>query len=58
MKIKFQMKRSMLIGLISGIAGLAIGYKLPKDKNVGYVMISGRITNPEQAGKHFESVPS
>ncbi len=52
------MKRSMLIGLISGIAGLAIGYKLPKDKNVGYVMISGRITNPEQAGKHFESVPS
>ena len=35
---------------------LVIGYKVPKDKNVGYVMISGRITNPEQAGKYFEAV--
>ena len=50
------MKRSILIGLIAGIAGLAIGYKVPKDKNVGYVMISGRITNPEQAGKYFAEV--
>ena len=50
------MKKTILIGLISGIAGLAIGYKVPKDKNVGYVMISGRITNPEQAGKYFAAV--
>ena len=50
------MKRSILIGLIAGIAGIAIGYKVPKDMNVGYVMISGRITNPEQAGKYFEAV--
>ena len=35
-----------LNALIAGIAGLAIGYKIPKDKNVGYVMISGRITYP------------
>ena len=38
------MKKTFLIGLIAGIAGLAIGYKVPKDKNAGYVMISGRIT--------------
>ena len=50
------MKKTIFIGLIAGIAGLAIGYKVPKDKNVGYVMISGRITNPEQAGKYFEAV--
>ena len=50
------MKKSILIGLIAGITGLAIGYKVPKDKNVGYVMISGRITNPEQAAKYFEAV--
>ena len=50
------MKKTILIGLIAGIAGLAIGYKVPKDKNVGYVMISGRITNPEQAGKYFAEV--
>ena len=50
------MKKTILIGLIAGIAGLAIGYKVPKDKNAGYVMISGRITNPEQAGKYFEAV--
>ena len=29
---------------------------MPKDKNVGYVMISGRIINPEQVGKYFEAV--
>ncbi len=29
------MKKTILIGLISGIAGLVIGYKVPKDKNVG-----------------------
>ena len=29
------MKKSYLIGLIAGITGLAIGYKIPKDKNVG-----------------------
>ena len=51
------MKKSILIGLIAGITGLAIGYKVPKDKNVGYVMISGRITNPEQAGKYFARLP-
>ncbi|MDA9701069.1 DUF1330 domain-containing protein [Prochlorococcus sp. AH-736-L23] len=50
------MKKTILIGLIAGITGLAIGYKVPKDKNAGYVMISGRITNPEQAGKYFEAV--
>ena len=50
------MKKTILIGLIAGIAGIAIGYKVPKDKNAGYVMISGRITNPEQAGKYFEAV--
>jgi len=49
------MKKTILIGLITGIVGLVIGYKVPKDKNVGYVMISGRITNPEQAGKYFEA---
>ena len=48
-----EMKQTILVGLIAGIAGLAIGYKVPKDKNVGYVMISGRITNLEQAGKYF-----
>ena len=42
--------------MVAGIAGLAIGYKVPKDKNVGYVMISGRITNPEQAAKYFAEV--
>ena len=47
------MKKTILIGLITGFAGIAIGYKVPKDKNVGYVMISGSITNPEQAGKYF-----
>ena len=50
------MKKAIFIGLIAGIAGLAIGYKVPKDKNVGYVIISGRITNPEQAGKYFAKI--
>ena len=50
------MKKTILIGLIAGIAGLAIGYKVPKNKNFGYVMISGRITNPEKADKYFEAV--
>ncbi len=50
------MQKTILIGLIAGIAGLAIGYKVPKYKNVGYVMISGRVTNPEQAGKYFSKV--
>ena len=45
------MKKTILISLIAGITGLAIGYKVPKDMHVGYVMISGRITNPDQAGK-------
>ena len=44
------MKKPILIGLNAGIAGLAIGYKVPKDKNVGYGMIISRITNPEKAG--------
>ena len=50
------MKKIIIVGLFAGIAGLAIGYKVPKDKNAGYVMISGRITNPEQAVKYFEAV--
>ena len=50
------MKKTILISLIAGIAGIVIGYKVPKDKNFGYVMISGRITNPEQAGKYFAAV--
>ena len=50
------MKKTILIGLIAGITGLAIGYKVPKDKNVGYVVIAGKITNPEQAGKYFARV--
>ena len=43
-----------MIDLIAGIAVLAIGYKVPKDRNVGYVMISGRVTNPEQASKFIK----
>ena len=50
------MKKAILIGLIAGITGLAIGYKVPKDKNVGYVMIFGRITNTEQVGKYFAKI--
>ncbi len=50
------MKKAILIGLIAGIAGLAIGYKVPKDNNADYVMIFGRITNPEQAGKYFAKI--
>ena len=50
------MKKNVLVALIAAITGLAIGYKVPKNKNVGYVMISGRITNPEQANKYFEKV--
>ena len=48
------MKKAISIGLIAGITGLAIGCKIPKDKNVGYIMIFGRITNTEQAGKYFQ----
>ena len=48
------MKKPILIGLIAGITGLAIGYKVPKYKNVGFVMISGTITNMEQAQKYFK----
>ena len=29
------MKKTILIGLIAGISGLAIGYNVPKDKNAG-----------------------
>ena len=50
------MKKAILIGLIAGITWLSIGYKVPKDKNVGYVIIFGRITNPEQAGKCFAKI--
>ena len=50
------MKKNVLVALIAAITGLAIGYKVPKNKNVGYVMISGRITNLEQANKYFEKV--
>ena len=31
------MKKTILTGLIACIAGLVIGYKVPKDKNAGYV---------------------
>ena len=55
-KNKILNEKTILIGLIAGIAGLAIGYKVLKGKNVGYVIISGRITNPEQAGKYFAEV--
>ena len=47
------MKKTFLISLIAAIAGLALGYKVPKNKNVGYVIITGRITNREQAKKYF-----
>ena len=50
------MKKTILIAIIASIVGLAVGYKVPKDKNAGYVMISGRITNPEQATKYFAAV--
>ena len=49
------MKRTILTGLIAAMAGLAIGYKVPKNKNAGYVMISGRITT-RTSGKYFEAV--
>ena len=50
------MKKTILVGLIAAIAGVAIGYKVPKEKNFGYVMISGKITNMEKAQKYFEKV--
>ena len=50
------MKNSILVGLIAASVSLIVGYKIPKNKNVGYVMISGRITNMEQAKKYFERV--
>ena len=50
------MKKAILIGLIAVITGFAIGYKIPKDKNVGYVMIFGRNTNPEPAGKYCAKI--
>ena len=48
--------KNFLVGLIAGIAALAIGYKGSSDKNVGCVMISGRITNPKIADKDFALV--
>ena len=50
------MKTPIFVGLIVAIVSLIVGYKIPKNKNVGYVMISGRITNMEQAKKYFERV--
>tara|TARA_B100000212_G_scaffold208304_1_gene157259 strand:- start:60 stop:425 length:366 start_codon:yes stop_codon:yes gene_type:complete len=50
------MKKTILFCLVAAIAGITLGYKIPKNKNVGYVMISGRITNMEQAQKYFEKV--
>ena len=50
------MKKTIVIWLIACITGITIGYKVPKDKNVGYEMISGRIINPEQVGKYFAEV--
>ena len=49
-----EMKKPVLVGLIAGVTGLAVGYKVPKDKNVGFVFISGTITNMDQAQKYFE----
>tara|TARA_Y100001978_G_scaffold160086_1_gene146127 strand:- start:637 stop:897 length:261 start_codon:yes stop_codon:yes gene_type:complete len=46
----------LTVGLIAGIAALAIGYKGSSVKNVGCVMISGRITNPKIADKDFALV--
>ncbi len=45
------MNKTILVALINGIVGLAIGYKMPLEKNVDYVIISGRITNPGKAVK-------
>ncbi len=50
------MQKTIVVGLIAAIAGVAIGYKVPKENNVGYVMISGKITNMEKAQKYFEKV--
>ena len=50
------MKKTILVSLVTAILGLTVGYKIPKNKNVGYVMISGKITNMEQAQKYFEKV--
>ena len=50
------MKPPIFVGLIAAILSLIVGYKVPKNKNVGYVMISGGITNMEQAKKYFERV--
>ena len=50
------MKTPIFVVLIVAIVSLIVGYKIPKNKNVGYVMISGRITNMEQAKKYFERV--
>ena len=43
------MKSPISVGLIVGITCFDVGYKVSKDKNVGFVMISGAITNMEQA---------
>ena len=30
------MKKTVLVGLIAGVTGLAVGYKVAKDKNNGF----------------------
>ena len=50
------MKKTILVSLITAIAALTVGYKIPKNKSVGYVIITGRITNMEKAQKYFEKV--
>ena len=49
------MKKLFLL-LISSNARVTMGCQLPKEKNIVYVIISGRITNSKQAGKYFPEV--
>ncbi len=48
--------KKLFLFLISSIARVTIGFQLPKENNIGYVIISSRITNSEQAGKYFPEV--
>ncbi len=49
------MKKIFLL-VIASISVLRKGCKVPKDNNVGYLIISGCIANSEQAGKYFSEV--
>ena len=39
------MKKTILIGLIAGITGLTIGYKVPKDKNWTIIHLQNQLIN-------------